>query len=168
MKLSITLFTVLAITIFLNACSESQCPGEKIKIQFVGYQETEADSLVLLKYKEGTNFNVIIDSLLFHRYSFRSDNFFSLFRKGDTLTFYTTTEKYLIGSGYDWKLRNLFDKKEIFVSDIITPVTSIKRSFITFPGGARLCISPIQSYKVNGVQVQPSPSGYDEVVTFKK
>jgi hypothetical protein len=149
-------YLLLTSCLFFYGCGhQCACNQTAIKFSFVGYANSEIDSIKLVKFKPGSQFGAPIDSILL-----TSANSYTS-AHSDTLDFYATlsttadNNNFTITNGYDWEIINLFDNKLIRISNIQTSERTMHCGGIQLVLNDRVCYSPITSFLANGVTTTP-------------
>jgi hypothetical protein len=135
------------IPVCFASCGEKyDCPNASLIMTYKGYLPSEIDSLTLKTYAKGSNFSMLLDSVVFTRLN------------GYYNTHGDTTEismfNYLNGSK-DFRVYNPFDNRIVSISNIVHTVRETKSGglFSMDPGQ---CVSPVSSYNRDGNIVYPS------------
>lgn len=81
MKLHL-LIVCFSVTLYFISCSYPCSDLDTIDFNFIGYDSTEVDSVILKKYVKGNNFNTIVDTALF-----AEKNEYWMKRANDTIYF---------------------------------------------------------------------------------
>jgi hypothetical protein len=144
--------------VLLSAClafygcgHQCNCNLTVITPSFVGYTVAETDSIKIIKYKEGSQFGVSLDSILV-----ATKNYYSV-SHADTIDFPDPFgNNFAVTSGFDWKIINLSDNKVISLSDIQTSERTKHCGGIYDDEVLRTCYSPITSFAANGAVINPA------------
>ncbi len=132
---------LFVLTIFLySACSECSCINNDlgVGINFINFDSTEVDTIIVKKYQKGTGFTKKIDSTLFQEGDYR------LKRKGDTLSFSSYIGEFSILPQFDYKIL-LQTGRETNITEIVEEQVRGSCS------GKKLCINPIVSAKMDSI-----------------
>jgi hypothetical protein len=108
-----SLFAFMIGIISCKRCIIEDCRGyETITLYLVHYQQSEADSVLIKKYKQNTNYTELVDSLYAQDSYYYGDTMSLGFidRQGNSLESLNTE--------YDLEIINQFDNKVIRISDI--------------------------------------------------
>lgn len=148
MKLQIL---VLFIVMFFVSCGKKyQCPKENLIPAYIGYADSEIDTIILRKFKIGSNFSQKIDSTILSPFSIPSSALFD--RQGDTVNLRLAYAKNWFNDEYDWQIFNPFNQKQVSISDM---QFQIKERTYRFS----YCRSPLLSYKRNDTVITVSDEG---------
>ena len=131
MKLFIPSAAGLLVALLFASCTRSYpCDDAQLQPAFVGFKPADIDTLVLRKFRPGTNFQTLIDTFVV-RYSSGYYN-----TSHDTTTVFVPDYERGIKAGYDWQL--VIPAKRRTVR--ITAITGEKKSEqCTFSMDPRSC-----------------------------
>ena len=129
------------LTVFLTSCGKTyQCPKENLFPTYISYDDTEIDSIILRRFKLGSNFSQKVDSTLL------TYNNCQFSRRSDTVTLFVIDIKYRSNDEYEWQLFNPFDQKTVSISDMKFQIEEYHSGGL-FSMDPSPCFSPIISYK---------------------
>lgn len=148
----------LLIAIF-SSCGrkKEECPKSHVRINYIGYDSTEVDSIRIYYFSRNSNFTELRDSHV-------STNYFQFLR--DTclrdVSLYNhknlgeppTSESEV----FDLKIVNLFDNKTTLLKDFTWTINFRKSG--GFDPGTNHCQSPIKSYIQDGVLISDNENVY--------
>ena len=144
--LLIILLVILKALLF--SCRNIQCNNEFITPVFVGYPSGDLDTIVLRKFKAGSNFQVLEDTTIFTN----NDTIAVYYTSNDTtiveMNINSGEYKYLL-PGDDWQLYLPAKNVTVSVSNIVSPQMHEK----CFPDCA--CTNQIDSFMQNGNEEIP-------------
>ena len=144
-----------ASVLFLFSCRTNYCNNTFISPVFVGFSSKDLDTIVIRKFKPGTNFQIIEDSsVVFATDTGRAAP--HLYTSNDTtiviLSDYMQIPKYLL-PGKDWQVYLPSTNLTISLSNIVSPQLGSNTCF----GDCMGCTNPINSIALNGQVIQPVP-----------
>ncbi len=118
------------------------CIETNAVLYFVGFSDTETDSVILKKYEKNTNFNTAIDSVIMTKMNSSYE------KTGDTLQILT-----LYGGGdypldihYDYEVSVPLAGKLFQLSDFVETQTEMK---VGISMDKQVCTNPITAYTLN-------------------
>lgn len=149
---------VLFIIILFASCGKKyQCPKENLFPAYIGYADAEIDTIILRRFKIGSNFSEKIDSTILSPLFSPKD--FRFYRQGDTVFISPDYEPIYaedwFNDEYDWQLYNPYDQKITSISDIKFQIKE-GHSGGLFSWDGRGCVSPLLSYKRNDTLIKVS------------
>lgn len=135
----------------LTSCGKSyQCPKENLAPAFVAYADTEIDTIVLRRFKTGSNFSQQVDSTVLSI----SNCVFS--KHTDTVMLFANDLKNRINDGYDWQVFNPFYQRTISITAMAFKIEE-SHSGGLFSMDPAACVSPLIFYKRDNTIVTSSP-----------
>jgi len=153
---------LLLIIVFLVSCGKlHQCPTENLFPSYIAYADSEIDTIILRRFKTGTNFSQLIDS---SRLSIVNCVFS---KKTDTVTLFANDFKNRINEDFDWQIFNPYDQRVISISDMQFQIEET-RSGGLFSMDPSACISPITSYKRDNITITTPPGFGDNFLFMHK
>jgi len=153
---------ILLLTVSMVSCGKlHQCPTENLFPSYIAYADSEIDTIILRRFKTGSNFSQLIDS------SALSITNCVFSRQTDTVSLFPKDLKNRISDGYDWQIFNPFDQRTISISDMQFQIEE-SRSGGVFGMDPSACISPITSYKRDNITVTTPPGFGDNYVFVHK
>ena len=142
----------------LASCASYECDKELLNLAYVGYLPNEADTIIVKYYQKNSNFSVLKDSVLLMSSSFtirgNSDTSYVLLLRNDNINYINTIEL---------KVINPTDNKTTFISDIRYERNEGSKGLFSEPRG---CVSPIISYKVNGIFKTFAPQRIEDPIVY--
>lgn len=156
MKYLIYPCTLLLSSLVLYGCGhQCNCNQTVVRLSFIGYTQTEIDSIKIVKFQEGSQFGIPLDSILL-----TSANSYISNPTADTLDLYAATgaNDFTIRSGYDWEIINLLDSNMTRLSEIQTTERTMHCGGLQLVLDDETCYSPIASFVANGVTIDPVTS----------
>lgn len=159
LKISVAkiLYSMVAIALLITyttSCRKIyECPKSSGFLEFIGYDSTEVDTVLIYYYTKNTDFSNLVDSSLYTKTS----DYFSF--SGDTsfVSYYPVSTKITPNTDnsqnevYDLKVVNKFDNKTVFLKDFTFTINQYKRGL---DPGTNHCESPINSYNQDGVIIK--------------
>lgn len=141
---------VLATGILSCGRKTVECPVESFRINFVGYDSSEVESIMRYRYTKGSNFTSLIDSslLVLGTNGFRSDD--STFSFIGLNAYDPTNTSNQGTTPCDFKLKNLFDQNMISISDVQHEIKTTSNGVLS-DVGTNPCMSPVTSFMHDGL-----------------
>ena len=132
---------IAVLVIFLTSCGKTrQCPKENLFPAYIAYADTEIDTVILRRFRLGSNFVQKLDSIILTPANCQ----FS--RRSDTVILFSIDLTNRINDEYEWQIFNPFDQKTASISDMKFQIEE-RRSGGLFSMDPSPCFSPIISYK---------------------
>lgn len=147
-----TLFIIpiLAISIF-SSCKKCPCgAAEGLLPAFIGYSESQTDTLILRRYANTGNFNQLMDTLLIN------EPLLNFVRSNDTLSPSYNSISIPMVEGNDYEIAVPAINKTYRISGIVEAKNSNPCNSI-FSMDKTYCVNGIQEYLVNGEKVKATP-----------
>ena len=139
---------ILAVIVIICSCgNDYPCPKETLLPAYIGYAQTEVDTIRLERYIKGTSFTQRADTLVFTNYN----SVFS--RSGDTTLLLPNFNREKISDEYDLRFINLFDNKTVDISSMQFRMEEGHRGGLFGWDRDILCTSPLISYMRDNTQV---------------
>ena len=140
--------------LYLSSCGSYNCgEAEGIRISTIGLTRAEADSIVLRKFKKGSNFTKLVDTIVL---SHNSTVFIQFpYATPDTSFMGILDDRVLIRSNYDYEIYIPSIAKLTKITDIVEPQQKMKRSFLSTDKA--YCINTIESFQQDGQNVSLMP-----------
>ncbi len=126
------------------ACNKCRCIDSDLSPNFILFDTSEVDTIIIRKYSKNGNFNNLIDTSFFD-----SKTSFGIKKNSDTVSFPYRVGNFSINADYDWKLYLPSINRTIAITDIISEKTSMPCS------GKTQCINSIESLKIDGTVYHP-------------
>jgi hypothetical protein len=131
-----------AITLF--SCNpEHPCENNQLNPTFIGYSISDIDTCFLKRYKVNDNFQNPIDSIIV------TNKFPSIYTSSNdtTIVYINDSNPYnWISPGYDWKVYIPATNQTFSISEVKSIQTS---------SSAKTCYNPIESFKLDGIMINP-------------
>lgn len=138
--------------VLLFSCRTIHCVDQFITPVFIGYSPGDLDTIIVRKYKAGTDFQSLLDTAIITNNPTVAGYVTSNDTTTVVLNVYSDEPNYLL-PGSDWQLYLPSVNLTISLSDIVSPQASYKCF-----GDDCECWNPINSYTQNGQEVTP-PTG---------
>jgi hypothetical protein len=145
MSIIYKLLSIILITFIFTSCGKCRCIDDKLNPNFILFDTTEVDTIIIKKFSKNSSFTSLLDTGLFDE-----KNSFRIKKSNDTITFPARVGNFSITSDYDWIFFLPAINKTIKISDIISEQTSMP-----CPGKVQ-CINPINSLKIDDVINKPN------------
>ncbi len=156
MKLSALFSVVFLITTF--GCGHKYtCPKEYLSPVYISYSLPEIDTLILKRFKSGTNFSELVDSVLI---TYNNCTYFS---QRDTISLFINREEYRFSNAFDWELTNPTDRKTVSISNMQFDLVETKSGGL-FSMDPSPCSSPLVTYKRDGIAVANLHQGNNSLI----
>jgi hypothetical protein len=140
-------------TSLLFSCRDTQCGNTFITPVFVGYPSRDLDTIVLRKFRAGSDFQVLEDTIIFTN----NDTVAAYYTSNDTtvveMNVISGEYKYLL-PGYDWQVYLPAENVTVSVSNIVSP----QMHFKCF--GDCGCVNQIDSFMQNGIEEVPGSANF--------
>jgi hypothetical protein len=150
--------TVLSLQLIfiLVSCGNCPCIPADLNISFAGFSDAECDTLVLKKFRKGSNYNNQQDSILLTGIVFNRSN--------DTLKMVAFPGNAVLESRYDYQLEIPAINRQFRIGDI-NEIQEEQHCGI-FNTNKVACINSITSYKVDG-KLFSGQQNYTEIFISK-
>lgn len=148
---------IFSISLISISCHEVDCSNRGFTPVFIGFDTTDLRSLVVRAYKPDNNFDSLIDTVPI------ITPILSQVTKGDTTIVYILEEfenQPLLTFPFDWQISIPSKNITVNISQIVSPQNKIQCF------GDCFCTNHIDSYILNGKQINPTDSAvseYDEI-----
>lgn len=147
MKQQFLIVSLLAETLF-NSCRKCPCgKAESLLPAFIGYSESQTDTLILRRYANAGNFSQLIDTLLIN------EPLLKFVRNNDTLTPSYHSISILMIEGYDYQIAVPAINKTYRISGIVESKNTMACNSI-FSMDKTYCLNSIQQYFINEEKVK--------------
>jgi hypothetical protein len=133
------LFLFVHIIFFYCACSQCRCIDTDAVPNFIGFDSTEVNTVIIKKFEKGTGFSKQLDSLYFEEGDFR------LRKKGDTIYFPIRTGDFGVTARFDWKIILPLINREFQLTELTGEQTRGSCA------GKIQCVNPITFVKINAI-----------------
>jgi hypothetical protein len=132
---------IIALIVFLTSCGKKHpCAKENLLPAYVSYADTEIDTIILRRFRPGSNFAQKIDSVML------TSNNCQFYRNADTVILAPLYTANIFNDEYDWQIFNPFDKKTVSVSDMKFQILESRSRGLFGMDPGSVCISPLISY----------------------
>ena len=145
-----TLISFLFVSCTLLSCTKSyNCADPVIRIGFIGFKQSDLDTLIVRQFKANTNFQTLIDTnLVMYQYN-------AMFTvSNDTITMFSQNPQSQIRNGYDWLVYIPAKNRTVAISNIVGDHKTGGRNWGIFsldPGPP--CINDLFTAKVDSQQI---------------
>ncbi|HYC27945.1 MAG TPA: hypothetical protein VEB42_04000 [Chitinophagaceae bacterium] len=157
-----TLVILAIITAAASCGKKCTCEFETIPPAFVGYNNSEIDTIIIKRFEKGSNFSRQVDSFTLTV----SNTVYS--RTGtDTTLVYPQNTSQRLSEDSDWQLTNPFDNRTIRVSDIVVE-KRVSHCGGIFSMDKQYCISPVASFNRDGVLTKLDMTSPFHAIIIKK
>ncbi len=137
--------SIILLSIIFSSCAKCPCIDQDLDPNFIGFEVSEVDTVIIRKYAKNNNFNNLIDTAFFDE-----KTSFTIQKNSDTISFPVRSGNFSINKNYDWVLFLPSINRNFKISDIISPQVSL-------PCPNKLqCINPIHSLSIDGTIYKPS------------
>lgn len=128
-----------------HACKKCDCIDENLSPNFVSFDSSEIDTIVIRKYFKDNSFNDLIDTA-----SFFVNQSYGIKKNGDTLSFPYRSGDFSVSADFDWIIFLPSTNTSMKISNIVSPKTSMAC------GSSKVqCLNPVESMEINGVTQRP-------------
>ena len=145
MPLVYRLLSLLGIIFSISSCVKCPCIDYYIGPNFIGFNPSEVDTVIIRKYSKNNNFNTLIDTAFFD-----NKTSFQIQKSNDTISFPYSPGNFSIDKNYDWILFLPSINRIFKISNIVSPQVSLP-----CPNKIQ-CVNPINSLNIDGVISTPS------------
>lgn len=150
MKRILLFISLILIISAFSSCKKCPCgAAEGLLPAFIGFSESDTDTLILRRYVNTGNFNQLMDTLLVNK------PLLNFVRNNDTLSPSYNSISIPMTEGNDYEIVLPSVNKTFRISGIVEQKNSIPCNSI-FSMDKRYCVNGIPEYTVNGVKVKAS------------
>lgn len=137
--------SLIVITFILSSCGKCPCADSDLNPNFIGFNTSEVDTIIIRKYSKNNNFSTLIDTAFFD-----DKNSFNINKRNDTISFPVRIGGFSIDKKFDWVLFLPSINRNFKISNIVSPQVSLP-----CPNKIQ-CVNPINSLNIDGVNYTPS------------
>ena len=139
------MLTIFIVVIACISCGKKcPCPDETILPVFMGYDSSQVDTIKIIRFEKGSNFTRAVDSVELTPVNS------IIFTSAVAMAITGKDINHRVAAGYDWQITNPFDNKSFQISAIEVQQTETNCGRGLFSWDKQPCVSPNQSFKVNG------------------
>jgi hypothetical protein len=142
-------FPFVLTTFFYYSCYRCSCIDRDITLNFINFDSTEVDTIILKKYEKGTDFVKQLDTTLFQEGDFRMK------RRSDTIYFPVRSGDFGLTQQFDYKIVLPQTHAEFKITEIV--IDQVRGSC----AGKVQCGNPIISLKIDNKLFYFKDHGHD-------
>lgn len=155
-----TQLSIIVLFLSISGCSKMvECPKSGGFLNYVGYDSTQIDTIIIYHYANETNYANFIDSIIVTK----STGYYEY--SGDTckISFAPKDVKYVMGLDnpqnevYDLKVFNAYDKKTVVLKDFKFTINHKRNGLFEH---TNYCESPIYSFNQDGTIITGTNNVY--------